>query len=63
MMAMLLFVGYGAPCVCNLVQRDPSQRAPLPWAPAVSGIRNRALDTIIVNSLLETNTGLRILSS
>lgn len=71
-MAVLLLVGYGSLCIYNLRQRDPAKRAPLLWilaigilvqfsweaVLAVAGIRNRALDTIIVNSLIETNMGL-----
>ena len=65
-------MGYGFPCTYNLRQRDPVRRAPLlrilaiavlvqfSWEAvlAMSGIRNRSLDTIVVNSLLETNMGL-----
>ena len=71
-MAVLLFIGYGALCVYNLRQRDPAKRAPLLWilaigllvqfsweaVLAISGIRNRSLDTIVVNTLIETNMGL-----
>jgi hypothetical protein len=71
-MAVLLFVGYGGLCVYNLLQRDREKRAPLLWilaigllvqfsweaVLAVAGIRDRSLDTLIVNSLIETNMGL-----
>ena len=66
------FVGYGALCVNNLIQRDPAKKAPILWilaigllvqfsweaVLAVAGIRDRSLDTLIVNGLLETNMGL-----
>jgi len=71
-MALLLFVGYGILCVYNIRQKDKSKRAPLLWilaigilvqfgwefVLAITGIRNISLNTIIVNSLLETNMGL-----
>jgi len=71
-MALLLFVGYGILCVQNIREPDKSKRAPLLWilaigilvqfgwefVLAVTGIRNQSLNTIVVNSLLETNMGL-----
>ncbi len=71
-MALLLFAGYGILCVNNIRQKDTSRRAPLLWilaigvlvqfgwefVLAVTGIRNQSLNTIVVNSLLETNMGL-----
>ena len=71
-MALLLFVGYGILCVYNIKQRDKSKKAPILWILAIgilvqfgwefilaiTGIRNISLNTIIVNSLLETNMGL-----
>lgn len=71
-MAALLFIGYGLLCVYNIRQRDPARRAPLLWilaigvlvqfsweaVLAITGIRNLAWNTIVVNSLLETNMGM-----
>jgi hypothetical protein len=71
-MALLLFVGYVILCVGNIRQKDPAKRAPLLWilaigilvqftweaVLAITGIRNLSLNTIVVNSLLETNMGL-----
>jgi hypothetical protein len=71
-MALLLFVGYGGLCVYNIKQPDESKRAPILWILAigilvqfsweailaVSGIRNLSWNTLVVNSLLETNMGL-----
>jgi hypothetical protein len=71
-MALLLFVGYGVLCVQNIRQPDKTRRAPLlrilaigilvqfgwEFVLAVTGIRNQSLNTIVVNSLLETNMGL-----
>jgi hypothetical protein len=74
-MAALLFIGYGILCVYNIRQKDSAKRAPLLWilaigilvqfsweaVLAVTGIRNLAWNTIVVNSLLETNMGLPFL--
>lgn len=71
-MAALLFVGYAILCVGNIRQKDPAKRAPLLWilaigilvqfsweaVLAVTGIRNLSLNTIVINSLLETNMGM-----
>ena len=71
-MALLLFIGYGILCVNNIRQTDKSKKAPIIWilvigilvqfgwefVLAITGIRNQNLNTIIVNSLLETNMGL-----
>ena len=71
-MALLLFVGYGILCVYNIRQKDKNKRAPILWilaigilvqfgwefVLAITGIRNISLNTIVVNSLLETNMGL-----
>jgi hypothetical protein len=71
-MALLLFIGYGILCVYNIRQKDKSKKAPILWilaigilvqfgwefVLAITGIRNVSLNTIIVNSLLETNMGL-----
>lgn len=71
-MAVFLFVGYAALVVNNLVRRDSADRAPILWILAIgvlvqfsweavlalAGIRDRSLDTLIVNGLLETNMGL-----
>lgn len=71
-MALLLFVGYALLCVHNLRCQDPRNKAPLFWILAIgilvqfgwefvlliSGIRNQSLQTLVVNSLLETNMGL-----
>ena len=71
-MALLLFVGYAILCVHNIRCTDPAKKAPIPWilaigilvqfgwefVLAITGIRNLSLQTMIVNSLLETNLGL-----
>lgn len=71
-MALLLFLGYASLCVHNIRCRDSKQRAPVLWILAIgilvqfgwefvlfiSGIRNQSLQTLLVNSLLETNMGL-----
>ncbi len=71
-MALLLFIGYGLLCLQNIRCPDKKQRAPLGWILAigilvqfgwefvlsVTGIRNPSLQTLLVNSLLETNMGL-----
>lgn len=71
-MALLLFVGYAILCVHNIRCTDPAKKAPIPWILAIgilvqfgwefmlaiTGIRNLSLQTMIVNSLLETNLGL-----
>ncbi len=71
-MALLLFIGYGMLCVYNIKQKDKSKRAPIwrilsigilvqfgwEFILAITGIRNISLNTIIMNSLLETNMGL-----
>ena len=71
-MAFLLFVGYGILCIHNIREKEKSKRAPLLWilaigilvqfawefVLAVTGIRNLIINTIVVNSLLETNMGL-----
>ena len=72
LMALLLFVGYAILCVHNIRCTDPTKKAPIPWilaigilvqfgwefVLAITGIRNLSLQTMIVNSLLETNLGL-----
>ena len=69
-MALLLFVGYGLLIVHNLLGRG--EKIDIKWilaigilvqfgweaTLAVTGIRNQSLQTLIVNSLLETNLGL-----
>lgn len=74
-MALLMFIGYGYLCIRNIRQKDKSKRAPLlsilaigilvqfswEFILAITGIRNLSLNTIIVNSLLETNMGLPFL--
>lgn len=69
-MALLLFAGYALLIVHNLLGRG--ERIDIPWilaigilvqfgweaVLAVTGIRNPSLQTLIVNSLLETNMGL-----
>jgi len=71
-MAALLFLGYGYLCVRNIRATDTAQRAPLLWilaigilvqfsweaVLAVTGIRNQSWNTLVINSLLETNMGL-----
>jgi hypothetical protein len=71
-MALLMFLGYGGLCVYNIRQREKSKRAPILWILAIgilvqlsweailaiSGIRNLSWNTLIVDSLLETNMGL-----
>lgn len=71
-MALMLFVGYAILCVYNVRCREKEKRFPIPWilaigvlvqfgwefVLAVTGIRNQSLQTLIVNSLLETNMGL-----
>lgn len=71
-MAFLLFAGYGILGIYNIREPDKSKRAPLFWILAIgvlvqfawefilaiTGIRNISTNTIIVNSLLETNMGL-----
>ena len=71
-MAALLFVGYGLLCAYNLKQKDPAKRAPLLWILAIgilvqfsweavlamTGIRNPAWNTLVINSVLETNMGM-----
>ena len=70
-MALLMFVGYTLLCIHNIRCR-PEEKVPLKWilaigvlvqfgwefVLAVTGIRNLSLNTIITNSLLETNMGL-----
>ena len=71
-MALLLFAGYGTLCLQNIRQKEKNNKVPLLWILtigilvqfgwefilAISGIRNQSMNTIIVNSLLETNMGL-----
>jgi hypothetical protein len=71
-MALLMFAGYGSLCIYNIRQPDRERRAPLLWILAIgilvqlsweailalAGIRNHSWDTLLVNSLLETNMGL-----
>ena len=71
-MALLMFVGYGLLAIYNIRQRDEQRRMPLLWilacgiivqlswetVLALAGIRNLSWNTLIVNSLLETNMGL-----
>ena len=71
-MALILFVGYAILCVHNVRCPDPARRAPLLWILSIgilvqfgwefvlriTGIRNQSLQTLVVNSLLETNLGL-----
>ena len=70
-MALLLFVGYAVLCIHN-IRRGPEEKIDIKWILAIgilvqfgwefvlliTGIRNVSLQTIIVNSLLETNMGL-----
>lgn len=70
-MALVLFVGYALLAVHN-IRAPREQRVNLPWilaigilvqfgwefVLAVTGIRNQSLQTLLVNSLLETNLGL-----
>jgi hypothetical protein len=71
-MALLLFAGYAYLCVRNIQAKEAADRAPLLWILAIgilvqfsweailalTGIRNQSLQTLVVNSLLETNMGL-----
>ncbi len=71
-MALLLFLGYALLCIHNVRCPDPARRAPLLWILSIgilvqfswefvlriTGIRNQSLQTLVVNSLLETNMGL-----
>jgi len=71
-MAALMFAGYGSLCVYNIRQKDDANRAPLLWVLAIgilvqfsweavlaiSGIRGFCWNTLVVNSILETNMGL-----
>ena len=71
-MALLLFIGYGALCVYNIRCKDPQKRAPIADLLAVgilvqfgwefvlliTGIRPEGVLPLIVNSLLETNLGM-----
>lgn len=71
-MAFLLFAGYAVLSILNIREQDKSKRAPLlrilaigilvqfawEFILAITGIRNISINTIIVNSLLETNMGL-----
>lgn len=71
-MALLLFAGYALLCVYNIKNREPDKKIPILWILsigilvqfgwefilAITGIRNQSLQTLIVNSLLETNLGL-----
>lgn len=71
-MAFIMFVGYAYLCLNNIRRRDEDGHAPilriiaigilvqLSWEVvlAISGIRNQSWNTLIVNSLLETNMGL-----
>lgn len=70
-MALMLFVGYAVLCVYNL-RCSNRNKAPLVWilsigilvqfgwefVLAITGIRNQSIQTLIVNSLLETNMGM-----
>lgn len=71
-MALLLFIGYALLCLYNIRNRNAEKRIPILWilsigilvqfgwefTLAITGIRNQSLQTLIVNSLLETNLGL-----
>lgn len=71
-MALMLFVGYAILCIHNIRCKDKEKQYPLLWILAIgilvqfgwefvlniTGIRNQSLQTLIVNSLLETNLGL-----
>jgi len=71
-MAVLMFAGYGSLCVYNIRHKNEDRRVPLPWILAIgilvqfsweailaiTGIRDLSWNTLIVNSLLETNLGL-----
>lgn len=71
-MALILFVGYAIICIHNIRCKDRQGKIPLFWILAIgvlvqfswefvlliTGIRNASLQTLIVNSLLETNLGL-----
>ena len=70
-MALLLFVGYAILCVHN-IRRGSKEKIDIKWILAIgilvqfgwefvlliTGIRNVSLQTLLVNSLLETNMGL-----
>lgn len=71
-MALLLFVGYAILCLYNVRCSQREKRFPILWilsigvlvqfgwefVLAITGIRNQSLQTLVVNSLLETNMGL-----
>lgn len=71
-MALMLFVGYAILCVHNIRCKEDEAKYPLLWILAIgilvqfgwefvlhiTGIRNQSMQTLIVNSLLETNLGL-----
>lgn len=71
-MALMLFLGYAILCIHNIRCKDKEKQYPLLWILAIgilvqfswefvlniTGIRNQSLQTLIVNSLLETNLGL-----
>lgn len=71
-MALILFAGYAVVCIYNIRNADPAKRINIPWilaigvlvqfawefVLAITGIRNQSINTLIVNSLLETNLGL-----
>lgn len=71
-MALMLFVGYAVLCVYNIRCHVPEKKIPILWilaigilvqfgweaVLAITGIRNQSWNTLIVNSLLETNMGL-----
>ena len=71
-MALILVIGYGIVCIYNIRLKDKTKKIPVLWILAIgilvqfgwefvlniTGIRNQSLQTLIVNSLLETNLGL-----
>lgn len=71
-MAAILFVGYAAACIYNILGRDKAKKLPLLWMLATGigvqfgweaalllcGIRPVGIMPLIVNSLLETNLGI-----
>ncbi len=71
-MALILVIGYGIVCIYNIRLKDKTKKIPVLWILVIgilvqfgwefvlniTGIRNQSLQTLIVNSLLETNLGL-----
>lgn len=71
-MALMLFVGYAILCIHNIRCKAREKQYPILWILSIgilvqfgwefvlniTGIRNQSLQTLIVNSLLETNLGL-----